>query len=81
MLIIALTWGFDALRLLPTQALPIPCIHTPASEFLCGTGVRLENLLLKEEISSIRQLPGVLLKLIFSFQERLPEVYLLFILV
>lgn len=32
----------------------------------------LENLLLKEEISSIRQLPGFLLKLTFSFQERLP---------
>lgn len=72
MLINALTWGFDALHLLPTQALPTPCIHTPASEFLCGTGVKLENLLLKEEISSIRQLPGFLLKLTFSFQERLP---------
>lgn len=65
-LIKALTWGFDSLPLLPTQA-----SLTPSCVLHVGTGIKLANLLVKEETSSTQHPWGFLLNVNFLLPEEI----------
>lgn len=57
-------------------ASPFSSYLTSCFWILCGTGMRLEDLLVMEERASRPQPPGFLLKWTFSFWERPPETHL-----